>query len=44
MGATHVEKSTRRDGKLNKVKVDPLEEMIPAKMCSIDNPECEACQ
>ncbi|CAG1022042.1 partial ribonucleoside-diphosphate reductase alpha chain, partial [Methylococcales bacterium] len=44
MGATHVEKSTLADGKLNKVQVDPIEELVPAKMCSIDNPECEACQ
>ena len=44
MGATHVEKSTLADGKLNQVAVDPLEELAPAKLCSIDNPECEACQ
>ncbi len=68
MGATHVEKSTLADGKLNKVQVDPIEERVPAinlpganldarsapegyaagkprvNMCSIDNPECEACQ
>jgi len=44
MGATHVEKSTLADGKLNKVQVDPIEELVPAKLCSIDDPECEACQ
>jgi ribonucleoside-diphosphate reductase alpha chain len=44
MGATHVEKSTLADGKLNKVRVDALEEMPPPKLCLIDNPECEACQ
>jgi ribonucleoside-diphosphate reductase alpha chain len=44
MGATHVEKSTLADGKLNKVQIDPIEELAPAKVCSIDNPECESCQ
>ncbi|MDD5036060.1 MAG: ribonucleoside-diphosphate reductase subunit alpha [Methylococcaceae bacterium] len=63
MGATHVEKSTLSDGKLNKVQVDAIEERAPGanldahsapagqaagkprvNMCSIDNPECEACQ
>ncbi|MFM8331810.1 MAG: ribonucleoside-diphosphate reductase subunit alpha, partial [Candidatus Methylumidiphilus sp.] len=44
MGATHVEKSTLADGKLNKVQADPIEELTPAKLCSIDNPDCEACQ
>jgi ribonucleoside-diphosphate reductase alpha chain len=44
MGATHVEKSTLADGKLNKVQVGPLEDMAPVKMCSITEPECEACQ
>jgi len=61
MGATHVEKSTAFDGKLNAVKTDPIDDAIPGmkhhpaeaayaeaasgvKMCSIDNPECEACQ
>lgn len=62
MGATHVEKSTAFDGKLNAVKTDPIDDAIPGmkhhpaeaayaetaasgvKMCSIDDPECEACQ
>jgi ribonucleoside-diphosphate reductase alpha chain len=45
MGATHVEKSTLADGKLNKVQVDPIDEAFGLpKACSIDNPECEACQ
>jgi ribonucleoside-diphosphate reductase alpha chain len=44
MGATHVEKSTLADGKLNKVQVDPIEDLTSAKVCSIDDPECEACQ
>ena len=42
MGATHVEKSTLTDGdgKLNAVPV----EAESAKVCSIIDPECEACQ
>ncbi|SCY94613.1 ribonucleoside-diphosphate reductase subunit alpha [Microvirga guangxiensis] len=48
--ATHVEKSTLKgtDGKLNAVQVTPV--AMPAgvapngKSCSIDDPECEACQ
>ncbi|WP_243374666.1 ribonucleoside-diphosphate reductase subunit alpha [Microvirga solisilvae] len=48
--ATHVEKSTLKgtDGKLNAVQVAPI--VMPAsvvpdgKACSIDDPECEACQ
>lgn len=59
MGATHVEKSTAFDGKLNAVKNESgaalsLESMIVAssdirveagpKLCSIDDPTCEACQ
>lgn len=43
MGATHVEKSTLADGKLNKVQMDPIDEALP-KACSIADPECEACQ
>ncbi|QSA97583.1 ribonucleoside-diphosphate reductase subunit alpha [Methylococcus sp. EFPC2] len=43
MGATHVEKSTLAEGKLNAVKLDAIEE-APVKMCSITDPECEACQ
>ncbi|TAN47598.1 MAG: ribonucleoside-diphosphate reductase subunit alpha [Methylococcaceae bacterium] len=46
MGATHVEKSTLADGKLNAVKIGgPIaEELEPVKMCSILEPDCEACQ
>lgn len=43
MGATHVEKSTLADGKLNAVAA-VLEEEPVAKFCSILDPECEACQ
>ncbi|BCJ92342.1 ribonucleoside-diphosphate reductase [Terrihabitans soli] len=50
--ATHVEKSTLKgtDGKLNAVSASavtaaPAAEFIEVgKACSIDNPECEACQ
>ena len=42
MGATHVEKSTLADGKLNAVQVSPDTE--EAKACSILDPDCEACQ
>ncbi len=43
LGATHAEKSTSKAGALNAVPVDGG---IGAetKFCSIDNPECEACQ
>jgi ribonucleoside-diphosphate reductase alpha chain len=43
MGATSAEKSTGRAGALNAVPAaaNTAEE---AKFCSIDNPECEACQ
>ncbi|MDT8406726.1 MAG: ribonucleoside-diphosphate reductase subunit alpha [Methylococcales bacterium] len=40
VGATHVEKSTLADGRLNAVKTEPDE----VKACSILDPECEACQ
>jgi len=40
LGATHAEKSTSRAGQLNAVPAAAEE----AKACSIDNPECEACQ
>jgi len=42
LGATHAEKSTGRGGELNAVSAD----MSAAEpmFCSIDNPECEACQ
>jgi ribonucleoside-diphosphate reductase alpha chain len=39
MGATHVEKSTIRDRKLNAVSNEPA-----PQVCSIDNPDCESCQ
>jgi ribonucleoside-diphosphate reductase alpha chain len=41
MGATHAEKSTTKAGALNAVPSESVEE---PKACSIDNPECEACQ
>jgi ribonucleoside-diphosphate reductase alpha chain len=46
MGATHAEKSTGRGGELNAVSSEvPGTGAAPeAKFCSIDNPECEACQ
>ncbi|MBS4097045.1 MAG: ribonucleoside-diphosphate reductase subunit alpha [Sulfuricella sp.] len=44
LGATHAEKSTVQAGSLNAVPVDGgLGGDLP-KACSIDNPECEACQ
>ncbi|MBY0438639.1 MAG: ribonucleoside-diphosphate reductase subunit alpha [Burkholderiales bacterium] len=56
VGATHAEKSTIKAGQLNAVAVnggtpggamaapaDPLP-ATDAKFCSIDNPDCEACQ
>jgi ribonucleoside-diphosphate reductase alpha chain len=48
--ATHVEKSTLKgtDGKLNAVSsvalTSPAPDLSTAVACSIDNPECEACQ
>lgn len=39
MGATNAEKSTINDGALNAVRLEP-----EIKACSIDNPDCEACQ
>jgi ribonucleoside-diphosphate reductase alpha chain len=47
MGATHAEKSTSKAGALNAVPAaaEPLlAAEADAKMCSIDNPDCEACQ
>jgi len=41
LGATHAEKSTVRAGALNAV---PTEAVTELKVCSIDDPECEACQ
>jgi ribonucleoside-diphosphate reductase alpha chain len=37
MGATNTEKATINDGKLNAVQAPP-------KACSLDDPDCEACQ
>ena len=42
MGATSTEKSTISDTKLNAVQLGSSDEL--PKACSIDNPECEACQ
>ncbi|MEQ8495102.1 MAG: ribonucleoside-diphosphate reductase subunit alpha, partial [Gammaproteobacteria bacterium] len=44
MGATHVEKSTLADGKLNAVQQAPTEASDAPKVCSILDPDCEACQ
>jgi ribonucleoside-diphosphate reductase alpha chain len=51
MGATHAEKSTSKAGALNAVSSGAADTLAsqPAnpeepKFCSIDNPECEACQ
>jgi len=51
LGATHAEKSTVRTGQLNAVSADGAMGSEGAqagqeepKFCSIDNPECEACQ
>ncbi|NBN92876.1 MAG: ribonucleoside-diphosphate reductase subunit alpha [Betaproteobacteria bacterium] len=47
MGATSAEKSTGRGGELNAVPVaggEAAAAAAEAKFCSIDNPECEACQ
>ena len=60
LGATHVEKSTAFDGKLNAVKNESGDfaislqtmEVVSSdirvesgpKLCSIDDPTCEACQ
>ena len=47
LGATSAEKSTGRVGQLNAVNADGALAGTPAtdaKFCSIDNPECEACQ
>jgi ribonucleoside-diphosphate reductase alpha chain len=42
LGATDAEKSTIHDSTLNAVRITP-DEVIPA-ICSIDDPDCEACQ
>ena len=39
LGATSAEKSTISDSSLNAVKVDSA-----PKACSIEDPDCEACQ
>ncbi len=46
IGATAAEKSTGRGGELNAVTMENSMSDPPqdAKFCSIDNPECEACQ
>jgi ribonucleoside-diphosphate reductase alpha chain len=46
MGATHAEKSTVKTGQLNAVPSDAGASASAAEpaFCSIDNPECEACQ
>src|SRR3954467_15777283 len=47
MGATHAEKSTSKAGALNAVPASAEPAMAAeagVKMCSIDNPDCEACQ
>ena len=45
MGATHVEKSTLADGKLNAVAQNDTSDLATApQACSILDPECEACQ
>ncbi len=43
MGATHAEKSTTKAGALNAVPALETAE-APAKLCAINNPDCEACQ
>ncbi|MGH8475742.1 MAG: ribonucleoside-diphosphate reductase subunit alpha, partial [Methylococcales bacterium] len=42
MGATHVEKSTLADGKLNAVR--SASSPAPVQVCSILDPGCESCQ
>ena len=50
MGATHAEKSTVKAGQLNAVPEGGISsagrnaDAVEPKFCSIDNPECEACQ
>ena len=48
MGATHAEKSTSKAGALNAVPnaadTQAAEAVEAAKFCSIDRPDCEACQ
>jgi ribonucleoside-diphosphate reductase alpha chain len=45
MGATHAEKSTTKTGHLNAVPSASAESSAEeTKLCSIENPDCEACQ
>ncbi|OGT45489.1 MAG: ribonucleoside-diphosphate reductase subunit alpha [Gammaproteobacteria bacterium RIFCSPHIGHO2_12_FULL_38_11] len=44
LGATSTEKSTISDTKLNAVSVETRFIASEPKACSIDNPDCEACQ
>jgi ribonucleoside-diphosphate reductase alpha chain len=46
LGATSAEKSTSRTGALNAVAIgeNAAEAVEENKFCSIDDPECEACQ
>jgi len=44
LAATSAEKSTGRAGALNAVAVSPDAQVEGTQFCSIDNPECEACQ
>jgi len=49
LGATSAEKSTGRAGQLNAVPtgggmVAAASDAAPPQFCSIDDPECEACQ
>ena len=44
MGATHVEKSTTNSRELNAVKDESIESGDSKSVCSITDPDCEACQ
>jgi ribonucleoside-diphosphate reductase alpha chain len=44
LGATHVEKSTLADGRLNAVRKTAIDTPETSKVCSILDPHCEACQ
>ena len=44
MGATHVEKSTLADGKLNAVESESTVVEAAGQACSVLDPDCEACQ
>ena len=49
LGATHAEKSTVKSGQLNAVPTtaaatEAAPDAADPKFCSLDNPECEACQ